>query len=649
MKKPFLKVTTYVVVLFVLLACFLFITTPKAPTVTPVDGIVDFSKAASADVYEISTQGWAYYPKAFFSAADFAAGKATPSISTGNHELAEYGTYRLLLKLTPGETYAITGHSFNFSQQLYIDGQLIGSIGTPGTSRQTTVPDSKTYTYRFVAQHEVTEFIFHAASFYHREGANSASFRIGAPEAITRWALLESIRSNIISGSLLTVFLYYLGMYIIFNRKPHFLFISLAALMTVIRLSLTGEKYFLAIFPTLSWSTAIRLEYLCNSLFVVFLFLYFVTLYPGMISKTFVLITSGVACSYAALILIFDTLVFTRLLPIYSVLWVVNSTVTLWRLALQLKKKELHTALIFTGLAVFAACAVFDELMFMINHTRTYHTIIIGTLICIFMNMIALTLNLYSVELALTQAKKEQRELDETNQLLDKLNRTKNEFMANISHEMRTPLTVMSVHAQLSKTLLEKDTDLEEIYPYLQTISQEAERLSRLTNNMLDLNTGKTLHEAMMPIDISPLLHKTGEVYRSMIEKKNNQLFIDVPDALPLVYGNMDMLIQVALNLLSNANRHTQNGQITISAASKANYIAIYVCDTGEGIAPELLPYVFERHVVGTNKESIGLGLPICQEIILRHQGSISILKSDSNGTTIYITLPIINPEETNQ
>jgi signal transduction histidine kinase len=147
----------------------------------------------------------------------------------------------------------------------------------------------------------------------------------------------------------------------------------------------------------------------------------------------------------------------------------------------------------------------------------------------------------------------------------------------------------------------------------------------------------------MKLFDPASLLKVGAETYRALFERNGNTLLINVPDSLPQVYGNTDMLLHVLSNLFSNANRYTRNGRITIEAKEEDNDIIITVQDNGSGIKPELLPHVLER---GISDSGTGLGLSICKTTIDAHNGTMSVDSEYGKGTTVSFTLPIYKNNE---
>lgn len=405
MKKQLPKVIIYVVMLFAVFASIQQITNLNVENVTPEKGEVEFSNIdLSSKIANIKANGWGYYPGEFYTPEDFAGGKVADAIYDNDKSLENYGTYRLLVNLPSDKIYGITGHSFPFSQRVFIGGKLVEEVGTPAKNRDEATPHMKTYDYAFMPAGEKTEIIFHVANFHHRQGARNSAVKLSEISVVEKYRALEFIRTSIVIGCLLTVCLYFFGMFAFFSKRLYFLFLAVACLSTAIRMTLIGEKHIMTIFPDLSWFVAIRAEYLCLIVFVSALLLYFFYLYPGMLHKTFVIAVMSISIIYTIIVLFTDSLVFTTLLKWYTVVWVTASVVTLVQLARQLRHKDLHTILIFAGFMIFVATAVYDEIAYaMLLQIRLHHTIVTGVLVCVFMNMIALTLDFSEKEKELSE------------------------------------------------------------------------------------------------------------------------------------------------------------------------------------------------------------------------------------------------------
>ena len=240
----------------------------------------------------------------------------------------------------------------------------------------------------------------------------------------------------------------------------------------------------------------------------------------------------------------------------------------------------------------------------------------------------------------------QQKQLAEQNILLGQINRMKTELLGNISHELKTPLTVISVHTQRAQALLElgREGDLEKIRESHALAQEEVMRLSRLVDSTLRLASLQEVGEQRAVLDLCSILRTTAETYQSLLEKKGNALTLSLPENPLTVFGNSDQLVQLISNLLGNAGAHTQRGEICVRAEQSDKTAEVTITDTGTGIAPELLSRVFERGVTGG--EGSGLGLSIARQIARDHGGEIAIDSAPDMGTTVTVTLPLHREED---
>jgi signal transduction histidine kinase/CheY-like chemotaxis protein len=238
----------------------------------------------------------------------------------------------------------------------------------------------------------------------------------------------------------------------------------------------------------------------------------------------------------------------------------------------------------------------------------------------------------------------------------------KSAFLSTVSHELRTPLTSVLGFAKIIKKRLE-----ERIFPLVrtedkkvaQTIRQvvdnlnvvvsEGERLTKLIDDVLDLakiEAGK-LEWHMEDVAIADVIDQATAATSSLFEQKGLRLSKDVAANLPLVRGDRDRLVQVVINLISNAVKFTSEGFVTCRAMRRDDAIVVSVIDTGVGIAAADQPKVFERFKqVGdtlTDKpKGTGLGLPICREIVDHHGGRIWVESELGQGSTFSFSLPTV-------
>jgi signal transduction histidine kinase len=234
--------------------------------------------------------------------------------------------------------------------------------------------------------------------------------------------------------------------------------------------------------------------------------------------------------------------------------------------------------------------------------------------------------------------------LAEENTALESLSRMKSEFLANFSHETKTPLTVISVNVQLAAELFEGEGEDAQIRKNALRRAQEAiMRGGHTAENNLWLASMQESRKKMERVDISLLLRRCTEVSRAAVSQNGNELVTKIKENLPHIYGNADNIVQVMNNLLSNANRSTHGGTITVRAELHEKSIIVSVADNGEGIAPKIKETLFERGVSGSG--GTGIGLSICKQIVSAHGGKIWAENAQNGGAIIKFDIPILEKD----
>ena len=215
-------------------------------------------------------------------------------------------------------------------------------------------------------------------------------------------------------------------------------------------------------------------------------------------------------------------------------------------------------------------------------------------------------------------------------------------FVADVSHQLRTPLTSIQGFAQamLDGTADDSDTRLKAA----QVIDDESKRMIRQVEELLELSRMQSgqLQMAREPVDIKELLLHCQEVFSMRAEEKDILLRTEIEPLMPVI-GDVDRLEQVFSNLLDNALKNSPTkGEVGITGRnSDTGFVEITIADTGPGIPPEQLPYVFERFYQASGlRTGFGLGLAIAKEIVTAHVGKIEASSSPGEGTKFIVMLP---------
>ncbi len=232
---------------------------------------------------------------------------------------------------------------------------------------------------------------------------------------------------------------------------------------------------------------------------------------------------------------------------------------------------------------------------------------------------------------------------------LAEIDRAKTAFFSNVSHEFRTPLTLML--SPVDDSLTDTTEPLMPVHrERLELIRRNGLRLQKLVNTLLDfsrIEAGRA-QATYVPTDLAALTADLASSFRSAVEKAGLRLVVDTPSLAEPVYVDEEMWEKIVLNLLSNAFKFTFDGEIAVRlrVAPAGDRITLVVRDTGTGIPAAALPHIFERfHRVSGGKsrthEGTGIGLALVQELVKLHGGEVNVESQEGRGTTFTVTIPL--------
>jgi signal transduction histidine kinase len=244
-------------------------------------------------------------------------------------------------------------------------------------------------------------------------------------------------------------------------------------------------------------------------------------------------------------------------------------------------------------------------------------------------------------------------EVKDKNAALERVNHLKSQFLATVTHELRTPLhSIISYGALILEGFVEGELTAEQ-EEHIQFIVRRAEDLSHLVDDMLDLSKieADRLEVKVEPLALEQSLTEVMNQLKPMASNKGLQLMLEMEDSLPMVLADSHRIRQVVINMASNALKFTEKGGVTIRCALLDRYdmLRISVCDTGIGISPAALDYIFEafRQADGSTTRRFGgtgLGLTIARKLIELQGGEVSVESVVGQGSTFSFTLPVAAP-----
>jgi len=229
---------------------------------------------------------------------------------------------------------------------------------------------------------------------------------------------------------------------------------------------------------------------------------------------------------------------------------------------------------------------------------------------------------------------------------LKELSRVKSEFVANVSHDLRTPLTTIQGYVELLPQIGPLN---EEQHDFIHRVHESMDTITELISTLLDIDRIEAGFDLeMIPHKLTKIIENAIQDYRPQTEEKKQELRWQPPEKLPLVRCNPNRLRQAINNLLNNAIKYTQEGGwISVSAVEDNKHIVVRVSDNGIGIPPAQQPYIFDKFYRVESEETVdivgaGLGLAIVKTVIEKHNGRVWVESKPGIGSVFSFVLPAL-------
>jgi two-component system phosphate regulon sensor histidine kinase PhoR len=232
------------------------------------------------------------------------------------------------------------------------------------------------------------------------------------------------------------------------------------------------------------------------------------------------------------------------------------------------------------------------------------------------------------------------------------VNRIRYNFLANVAHEFRTPLSGISATSEI---LVEEGTMLtpNELRELVETIQLSTLHLQTLVENLLESTTIEAgcFQVHLRPINLQEVVKDAADLMCPLIKRRNQKLILTLPEKLPTVWADANRLIQVLVNLLSNASKFSpMNGKIELKVTQEPDWVTIVVVDSGPGLPTDRFADLFKRFVTANQSHDtqygIGLGLSVVKSIVEMHRGQVGAENLPKGGAKVWFTIPIHPPEE---
>ena len=552
------------------------------------------------------------------------------------------------------------------SYKLWINGTLLAETGKVGTDRSSTTPRFQTKLVSFTPRPGDNELVLQVANFHHIRGGMLKKLEMGTLGEMSRKSDLKLGMELFLAGSLIIMGWYHLGLYS-FRRKDRTpLYFGLLALVVGVRTLLIGETIWTKMFPDFPWEIALKMEYWAFYLAFPLFMMYVRHLYPNEMSGWFPRLSAWTGIAFSLVVLFTPGRIYTHTLLAYeliSLVWMGAAAASFflaWRNGRDGARIVTVTTLILYA-AVINDYFYYSEKFTLLGSLSSH-----GLLLLFFANAYILSARFSraftAVEIMSGQLEEANRlledkvaertaSLEETNRkLTEAYNEIKNieqsrrQMLANIVHDLRTPLASIQGYAEAVMDDLEPARRNE----FLQLIFNKTTDLSELVEQLFLLSQleNKAVFFDLRPVEFASWLAELCRPLEADVRNAGLDFSLAIGTGGTQVLADPGKVKQVLVNLVLNAIEHTPpGGAIRVECARQGRELVVSVTDTGAGIEEDVLPQVFDRFFttekVRGKKKGLGLGLAICKEIVQAHGGRIWAQSQPGKGSTFSFALPV--------
>ncbi|GMK41490.1 histidine kinase [Paenibacillus sp. CCS19] len=647
---------------------------------------------------------WAFYggqllgPNADWSDSSLGESFVSVPSSWNNYELEPsvidglgYATYRLHIRVPeqPG-TLAIRVPNIMTAYKLWINGELIAEAGQVDELAENNKAEQYPRVVSFAANNGSAELVIQVSNYKHRKGGIWTSFWLGTTQEIARQEVLAVAEQMLIIGSLFIIGTYHMGLYAFRKRERFTLSFGLLCLCVALRMGVTGETMLFQRFPGGSWELGMRIEYIAFALCGVTGYTYIHRMFPHEGSKRTYWIFNTIGYTLSVATAVLPVLTYTRVLAAYQLYIVTVCATCLYVVIRALIRKREGAALVLAGITFFIFTVINDILFYSEQHVSV-QLVPFGITFFILVQSIILSnrfthamqqVELVSDELRELNANLEQRVELRTNELkqsneslelsnieLEKLEKSRRHLLSNISHDLRTPMTLVQGYLEAMRDGLIEDKDQQQ--RHLNMMLGKLSRLNSLIDDLFELSKLEAGQVRFHYENVSVIgwlesvqfsfetdVQRAGGALRTIYNGTTlagNEMYAagaSLGLGMPEIRIDIARMEQVMSNLIYNALRYLpdvdseKERRITIEAVEERGTVVIEVTDTGCGIDPEDLPYIFDRFYKkdksrNSSEGGSGLGLSIVKEIIHQHGGWIEARNTVDEGASFLIRLPL--------
>ncbi len=546
-----------------------------------------------------------------------------------------YATYKLRIYLPKtDEDLSLIMPEVYCAYKLFINGKLEASNGTITTSTEGFVPYWEHKTVDIKKGIDTLSITLQVANFAHVKGGIKKHITIGNKSTVMLKRKQVEAIDLLLTGCLLMSGFYFLGLYLMGNRDKAVLLFALFSIIYSYRIAGTDNYMLHTIIPNISWQITIRLEYLSLFLGIGSFSLYTRYLYPIDVNRTVVKVIFWLCIAFSVSVFIIPTYYFTQLINPFLVVMVICLVYVPYVYVKAFRQRR--PGAIYTLSSSFSILIVFALSLLYYWSLIPPMQVLNLFLYLSFFFLQSLVLS-HRVSYTLKQAKA----------AAEQGLKAKSEFLSIMSHEIRTPLNAV---IGMSHLLLRSDPRKDQV-EQLDVMLFSANNLLTIVNDILDYNkieAGKITFENI-EMNILSIISYITKGLKNSAEDKGIKLMLNVDQSLQNnVWGDPTRTTQVITNLVHNAIKFTEKGQVlvnveVINQTETEITIRIEVKDSGIGIAPDKQAIIFDQFTQANSSTSrsfggTGLGLAISKKILELQNSNLNLISEEGKGSTFYFT-----------
>jgi two-component system sensor histidine kinase ChiS len=523
--------------------------------------------------------------------------------------------------------------------RLWANGRLVATNGRPGSTRATTVAGAENPMAPVPVEVDSgrIRLVYQIANFESDQGGMSYVPRIGAWDRLVRDESIRVGKEFFLVGVLLLLGLYHLWAWLQRRHERTALPLGLFCLLWSFRFLVeqgTGQRLLTGLLPGTSYATVARLEVVPFYLTVATLLHFFSAYFQGLVHRRILRFGYGFSAALLLVVAATPPWVFGRFLSFGALVCVAAVVLMVHVFVRAVRERREGAVHLCAGFAVFAVTGI-NDLLQALQMVHTGYWMDWGVLALALANTLVVARRHGNAFLAMERHAGE----------LSRLDRIKDDILANTGHELRTPLHGI---VGIADAVLARSPDLpESVRSDLGAVSGSARRLAHLVNDILDFSRLRQAEVALPtgPVEVGPSVDRVLLHFREEAARKGLELRSEVPGDLPLAEADADRLDQILFNLVGNALKHTDTGAVGVAARAREGRLELDVRDSGTGIAAPDRARIFEpfEQGSGARRGGTGLGLPISRRLAQLMGGSLEVESEEGKGSVFRLSIPVSN------